>query len=91
MSEDFMVGGTKLGQGGSDDASRQSKQSAQLGCCLARGSWTCRNVYQESTACRSIFPASASPLDNNSKRQGIIMAMVPCLFALYFPILRVSD
>ena len=44
-----MVGGAKLGQGGSDDASRQSKQSAQLGCRLARGSWTCRNVYQDCT------------------------------------------
>ena len=71
--------GTGLEQGGSDDASRQSKQSAQLGCCLARGSWTHRNVYQESTACRSIFPASASPRDNNSNRQGITMAVVPCL------------
>ena len=51
MSEDFLfvVGGAKLGQGGSDDASRQSKQSAQLGCRLARGSWTCRNVYQDCT------------------------------------------
>ena len=51
MSEDFLfvVGGAKLGQGGSDDASRQSKQSAQLGCRLARGSWTCRNVYQDRT------------------------------------------
>ena len=44
-----MVGGTGLEQGGSDDASRQSKQSAQLGCCLARGSWTRRNVYQGRT------------------------------------------
>ena len=44
-----MVGGTELEQGGSDDASRQSKQSAQLGCCLARGSWTHRNVYQGRT------------------------------------------
>ena len=74
-----MVGGAKLEQGGSDDASRQSKQSAQLGCCLARGSWTHRNVYQESTACRSILPASASPRDNNSNRQGITMAVVSCL------------
>ena len=41
--------GTGLEQGGSDDASRQSKQSAQLGCCLARGSWTHRNVYQGRT------------------------------------------
>ena len=41
--------GTGLEQGGSDDASRQSKQSAQLGCCLARGSWTRRNVYQGRT------------------------------------------
>ena len=41
--------GTGLEQGGSDDASRQSKQSAQLGCCLARGSWTRRNVYQDRT------------------------------------------
>ena len=40
---------TELEQGGSDDASRQSKQSAQLGCCLARGSWTRRNVYQGRT------------------------------------------
>ena len=53
--------GTGLEQGGSDDASRQSKQSAQLGCCLARGSWTRRNVYQESTACRSIFPRQCRP------------------------------
>ena len=45
----FVVGGTGLEQGGSDDASRQSKQSAQLGCCLARGSWTRRNVYQGRT------------------------------------------
>ena len=51
MSEDFLfvVGGAELEQGGSDDASRQSKQSAQLGCCLARGSWTRRNVYQGRT------------------------------------------
>ena len=41
--------GTGLEQGGSDDASRQSKQSAQLGCCLARGSWTRRNIYQGRT------------------------------------------
>ena len=41
--------GTGREQGGSDDASRQSKQSAQLGCCLARGSWTHRNVYQGRT------------------------------------------
>ena len=41
--------GTGLEQGGSDDASRQSKQSAQLGCCLARGSQTRRNVYQDRT------------------------------------------
>ena len=41
--------GTGLEQGSSDDASRQSKQSAQLGCCLARGSWTRRNVYQGRT------------------------------------------
>ena len=27
----------------------------------------------------------------NEQRQGITMAMVPCLFALYFPILRFSD
>ena len=39
--------GAGLEQGGSDDASRQSKQSAQLGCCLARGSWTRRNVYRD--------------------------------------------
>ena len=79
MSEDFLfvVGGAGLEQGGSDDASRQSKQSAQLGCCLARGSRTCRNVYQESTACRSIFPASTSPRDNNSKRQGITIELHP--------------
>ena len=65
MSEDFLfvVGGTGLEQGGSDDASRQSKQSAQLGCCLARGSWTRRNVYQESTARRSISSASAGLSD----------------------------
>ena len=44
-----MVGGAELGQGGSDDASRQSKQSAQLGCRLARGSRTRRNVYQDRT------------------------------------------
>ena len=62
--------GTGLEQGGSDDASRQSKQSAQLGCCLARGSQTRRNVYQESTACRSIFPASASPSGRTIARAG---------------------
>ena len=39
--------GTGLEQGGSDDASRQSKQSAQLGCRLARGSRTRRNVYRD--------------------------------------------
>ena len=76
-STNCMVDGTGLEQGGSDDASRQSKQSAQLGCCLARGSRTCRNVYQESTACRSIFPASTSPRDNNSKRQGITIELHP--------------
>ena len=41
--------GTGLEQGGSDDASRQSKQSSPVGCCLARGSQTRRNVYQGRT------------------------------------------
>ena len=44
MSEQDSIG---LEQGGFDDASRQSKQSAQLGCCLAHGSWPRRNVYRD--------------------------------------------
>ena len=35
-----------------------------------RGSWTRRNVYQESTACRSIFPANASPSGRTIAKAG---------------------